>query len=205
MFTVRPTVFYEAHENRVPDPLNVIRGGRMQETSARHRYRLFHCDTLLWLVLLPFFLGGVCSARPRKDVIQFVNGDRITCEIIKLEKGYLYVKLEYADGTVAMDWSRIARIESPQSFVVADKDGERYTGSLRSEAAGKAPEELAELKVHVMGASGSQVVPAKEVVTIERTDTSFWQNLHGGLDAGFNYSKQQSRTQYNFDSNTIFQ
>jgi hypothetical protein len=54
-------------------------------------------------------------------LLQFANGDRITCEIIKLEKGYLYVKLEYVDGTVAMDWSKIVHVESPQGFVVADK------------------------------------------------------------------------------------
>ncbi len=205
MFAVRPTVFYEAHENRVPDPLNVIRGGRMQETSARHRYRLFHCDTLLWLVLLPFFLGGVCSARPRKDVIQFVNGDRITCEIIKLEKGYLYVKLEYADGTVALDWSRIARVESPQTFVVGDTSGKRFTGSLQSPVEGKTPEELQELQVHVAGSSTSEDVPAKDIVLIHQTDNTFWQNLHGGLDAGLNYAKQQNRTQYNFQSNAKFE
>jgi len=175
----------------------------MQTRSLCHRSALRRWfASLIFLFLM---LGGLCFARPKKDVIQFTNGDRITCEIIKLEKGYLYVKLEYADGTVAMDWSKIARVESPQSFVVADKEGKRYTGSLRSEAEGKSPEELEELKVHVTGTSTSQVIPAKEVVTIGRTDTSFWQNLHGGLDAGLNYSKQQSRTQYNFDSNTIFQ
>jgi hypothetical protein len=143
----------------------------------------------------------VCSARERKDAIQFNNGDRITCEIIKLEKGYLYVKLEYADGTVAMDWSKITHIESPQNFVVADSEGHRYTGSLRSET----EEEPEGLKVQVMGASTSQLVPGKEVATIDRTDTSFWQNLHGGMDVGLNYSKQQNRTQYNFQSNALFQ
>jgi len=175
----------------------------MQDMSVYHRRSLLHWFVSLIFLFLMF--GGVCFARPKKDVIQFTNGDRITCEIIKLEKGYLYVKLEYADGTVAMDWSKIVRLESPQNFVVADKDGKRYTGSLRSEAEGKAPEELEQLKVQVTGASSSQVVPAKEVVEIDRTDTSFLQNLHGGLDVGLNYSKQQSRTQYNFDSNAIFQ
>ena len=102
-----------------------------------------------------------------------------------------------------MDWSKITRVESPQSFVVADKDGTRYTGNLQT-AEGKSPEGPAELKV-VTGASTARLVPAQEVVTIERTDTSFWQSLHGGLDAGLNYSKQQSRTQYNFDSNATFQ
>jgi hypothetical protein len=82
-------------------------------------WSFFRCRIIADCVALPvlFFLmlPGVCHARPKKDVIQFMNGDRITCEIVKLEKGYLYVKLEYANGTVAMDWSKIAHIKSPQN------------------------------------------------------------------------------------------
>jgi putative salt-induced outer membrane protein YdiY len=175
----------------------------MQNRGVSRLRFIVDCVALPIVLLLAF--AGVCQARPKKDIIQFINGDRITCEIVKLEKGYLYVKLEYADGTVAMDWSKIAHIESPQSFVVADKDGQRYTGSLRSEAAAEAPEVVEHVNVQVTGASTSPLVPGKEVVTIRQTDASFWQNLHGGLDAGLNYAKQQSRTQYNFDSNAIFQ
>jgi hypothetical protein len=175
----------------------------MQLISVPHQYLLHRCCA--WLPFLLLALTGVCPARAKKDVIQFRNGDRITCEIIKLEKGYLYVKLDYADGTVAMDWSKIARVESAQSFVVADKAGNRYTGSLQNLAEGIAPEEPGELKVQVAGLSTSQVISAKEVVKIDRTDTSFWQNLHGGIDAGLNFAKQQNRTQYTFQSNALYQ
>lgn len=161
-----------------------------------------HCFFFSLLLILLVF-SGVCFARPKTDVLHFVNGDRLTCEIIKLDKGYLYVKLEYADGTVAMDWSKIASVESKQSFVVADKAGKRYTGTLQNADAGKAPEE--NMNVRIAGPSSSEVVSGKEVVEIERTDTSFWQNLHGSLSAGLNYAKQQNRTQYNFQSSEIFQ
>jgi hypothetical protein len=174
----------------------------MQGTVLYYQGLIRHCSRVPLILVA---LIGVCSARPKKDIIQFTNGDRITCEIIKLEKGYLYVKLEYADGTVAMDWSKITHVESPQNFVVADKAGKRYTGALQSAAEGNASEQPEELKVQVTGSSTSQVTAGKEVVTIDRTDKSFWQNLHGGLDAGLNYTKQQNRTQYNFQSNAIFQ
>ncbi len=175
----------------------------MQSFNGQPEGSLLHNFACLLLIFSA--LCGVCVARPRKDVLHFANGDRLTCEIIKLEKGYLYVKLEYVDGTVAMDWSKIVGVESPQNFVVANKLGKRYTGTLQSVADGKASEHPPDLKIHVAGSSSSQVVPGKEVVEIERTDTSFWQNLHGGLDAGLNYSKQQNRTQYNFDTNALFQ
>jgi hypothetical protein len=171
----------------------------MQDMSIHHGSLLPRGPT--WLALCLLLLTGVCSARPKKDVIQFANGDRITCEIIKLQKGYLYVKLDYADGTVSIDWTKVAHIESPQSFVVADKAGERHTGRMTSSAEGVAPEEL---EVQVTGPSTNETVPGREVVEIDQTDTSFWQNLHGAMDIGFNYTKQQSRTQYNFDSNVVY-
>jgi len=157
------------------------------------------CPT--WLLLLVLVLTGVCSARAKKDVIQFKNGDRLTCEIVKLEKGYLYIKLDYADGTVAIDWSKVLRIESPQSFVVADNYEKRYTGRLETLAEGTSPEGL---KVKVTGPSTSEIVSGTDVVGIGQTDTSFWENLHGGIDAGFNYAKQENRAQYNFDANAVY-
>jgi Protein of unknown function, DUF481 len=154
------------------------------------------------LVLLLLFLTGVCSARDKKDVLQFTNGDRITCEIIKLEKGSLYIKLDYADGTLLMDWTKIARVESPQSFVVAVKTGKRYTGTLQPMAG---EEQQSELKLQIAGSSTGQMLSGDEVVEIDPTDNTFLQNLHGAVDVGFNYTKQQNRTQYNFDSNVLYQ
>jgi len=172
----------------------------MQYLRVHHDYWFSGCFGLV--VLLFLTLCTVCAAREKKDVIQFANGDRITCEIVKLEKGYLYVKLEYADGTVAMDWSKITSVESSQKFVVADKAGERHTGSLQSAVEEKAPQKP---QVEVIGPLTSQVISGKEVVEIHRTDNTFWQNLHGGVDAGLNFAKQQNRTQYNFQSNAAFE
>src|SRR5579863_4790260 len=102
-----------------------------------HRSSPPRCLAALVLILLT--LTAVSSARAKKDVLQFANGDRITCEIIKLEKGYLYIKLEYGDGTVAIDWSKIVRVDSPQSFVIANNAGLRYTGHLQTVAGGDQP------------------------------------------------------------------
>ena len=97
--------------------------------KTRPCYRTVFFRIVLLILLLPAF-NHICSARAKKDTIEFVNGDRITCEIIKLEKGYLYVKVDYVDGTVAMDWSKIRRIETSQDFVLSDKFNRRYTGAV---------------------------------------------------------------------------
>jgi putative salt-induced outer membrane protein YdiY len=172
----------------------------MQGLRGQNEHRLSSRWASALLLLMT--LSTACFARPKKDVLQFANGDRVTCEIVKLEKGYLYVKLEYADGTVAMDWSKITRVESPQTFVVVDKTGERYTGSLNG-LAGAPPSGESEEKV--TASAMSEAVTDKEVVQIHRVDNAFWQNLHGGLDAGLNFAKQQNRTQYNFQTNATFE
>ena len=61
----------------------------MNHTHRGSPHRFF--SSILLTVLI---VGGVCFARPRTDVLHFVNGDRLTCEIIKLAWGLLYVKLE---------------------------------------------------------------------------------------------------------------
>ena len=173
----------------------------MQNTRV-HRRCLTHYALQVLLLLA---LTRVSSARERKDVLQFTNGDRITCEIMRLDKAYLYVRLPYARGEVGFDWSQIAQVESAETFVVVDKAGKRYTGTLQRVANANEPEEPGEMRVQVTGPSTSQVVSGKEVVAIDRTDTGFWRNLHGDLSFGLNYAKQQNRTQFNFQSNTDFQ
>jgi hypothetical protein len=184
---------------------------KMTGRSKMKRISGHPCDLLLrcfaaWLPLLLLVLTGVCAARDRTDVVHFTNGDRLTCEIMRLEKGYLYVRLPYAQGEIGLDWSKVAGVESPQSFVVADTTGKRITGTLQSVDGGAAPQEPEEeMKVQVAGSSTSQIIRRNEIVEIDQTDTKFWQNLHGNLSAGLDYAKQQNRTQYNFQSNTIFQ
>ena len=55
---------------------------------------------------------------------------------MRLNQGYLYVRLPYARGEIGFDWSQIAHIESAESFVVADKTQKRYSGTLQTVADG---------------------------------------------------------------------
>ena len=63
------------------------------------------------------------AARPKIDTIVMANGDRITGEIKGLDAGVLRVDLDYVDGTIALAWMKVARVESPQLFIVQAQDG----------------------------------------------------------------------------------
>ena len=43
------------------------------------------------------------------------NGDRFTCEIKGLSAGVLSASLDYVYGTIAVQWSQVARLESDRA------------------------------------------------------------------------------------------
>src|SRR5262245_14693321 len=71
-------------------------------------------------------------ARDKTDVLVMTNGDRLTCEVKGLDTGVLYVSFDYIDGTATVNWSKVARLESNQLFVVKTEGGQVYTGTLRT-------------------------------------------------------------------------
>ena len=71
-------------------------------------------------------------ARDKTDVLVMKNGDRMTCQVKGLEAGVLYVSFDYIDGTASVEWSKVARLESKEFFIVKTEDGSVYTGKLNT-------------------------------------------------------------------------
>ena len=83
-------------------------------------------------VLLTVWSAAELTARNKTDVVVMANGDRFTCEIKRLERGVLYASFDYVDGTVSIEWSKVARVESSQLFIVHVQDGSIYEGTIRT-------------------------------------------------------------------------
>src|SRR6516162_3174722 len=81
-------------------------------------------------------LASPLVGRDKTDVMVMKNGDRMTCGIKGLSAGVLYVAFDYIDGTASVDWSKVARLESSQLFVVKAEDGSVYTGTLKTAETG---------------------------------------------------------------------
>ncbi len=167
--------------------------------NTHDRLRFFSFS--VWTVFCLIFLCSTCWARDKKDVIVFANGDRMTCEIMDLQKGYLYVRLANGEGTIAVDWTKVVRIESQYHFIVTNQRGERFISTLKNVAPEDSPDKY---EVQVTGSSSTDYIPSLEVVALQQNDVGFWTNLHGSVDSGLNYTKQQNRVQYNFDSSVIY-
>lgn len=154
--------------------------------------------------LIPGFvllcLTSQLFARDKTDVLVMKNGDRITCEVKGLDAGVLYISIDYVDGTTQVDWTKVAKLESKQLFVVKTEDGSVYTGELSTQAAeGNRP-----VQIKVLLAEQEKVVSRSQVVRMVATSERFWDRFNGDVSWGVIYSKGNQSTQFTLGSNTVY-
>src|SRR5262249_25943107 len=118
-------------------------------------------------------------AQGRTDVVTLANGDRITGEIIRLERGRLEFQTDDA-GTLYLEWDKLASVVAKRLVEVLTTDGSRYLGSL-----GAAPAR----SITVVTSQGGVPLPMPDVTLITPIGRSFWSKLDGSIDAGFSYTR----------------
>lgn len=155
--------------------------------------RVLHIRT----IVLACFLLFAAPAWAQNDILVMKNGDRLSGKIKWLNGGALYMSLDYVDGTISLQWSQVAHLESTHLFIVATRDGSVYTGLLSTnETRGDQP-----VKFQVAVTPEKKVELAfSQIVAIKRTATTFTRRLDGDISAGVNYAKGNNSTQYNFSS-----
>src|SRR6201993_2334495 len=131
-------------------------------------------------LLLPLALlfAVPLHARDKTDVMVMTNGDRMTCTIKGLNEGVLYVDFDYIDGTASVDWTKVARLESNQLFLVKTEDGSVYAGTLSTpEEGGNRP-----LKIQVVETPEQEmVIDRSQIVRMIATSDRFWERFNGGI------------------------
>jgi hypothetical protein len=155
---------------------------------------IFHCCLLL-LFALPL------SARDKSDVLVMRNGDRLTCEVKSLDADTLSISLDYAAGTISVEWGKVDHIESKQLFLVKTQDGLVYSGSLSTPATpGARP-----TKIEVLEESTTRVELDKtHVIHMEETDLSFWRRFNGEVGLNSIYNKGNQSAQYNLNADAAY-
>jgi hypothetical protein len=140
-------------------------------------------------------------ARDKIDVMVMKNGDRMTCAVKGLESGVLYVDFDYIDGTASVDWSKVARLESKQLFLVKTEGGAVYRGTLSTPEQGVGRP----LKIQVVETPEQEaVLDRSQVVQMIATSDKFWQRFNGGISWGVIYAKGNQSTQYSLSSEASY-
>lgn len=146
---------------------------------------------MLTLVVL---VSTTASAQARTDVVTLANGDRITGEVSRLERGRLEFKTDDA-GTIYFEWDKIVRLEAAREFEVLTSDFRRLIGRLSTTGQGT-------LVITVVDATTS--VPISEITNILPLGAGFWSRIDGTFDSGFTYTRSSAIAQFTLNSNTTY-
>jgi Protein of unknown function, DUF481 len=142
-------------------------------------------------VILLGLAASPLLAKRKDDRVVLRNGDHITGEIKRIERGTLYFKPGYALDDIQIDWTQVERLESQDYFTVGLTDGSVYTGLIKKTPAGEqdksdftisTPENVVEFR-------------RAEVVTLQSMEKSRWKQLTGSIDYGFSFASGNNQTQ----------
>jgi hypothetical protein len=161
-----------------------------------------HAVTIRAIVLCCVFLFSArLYAQKNTDVIVMKNGDRFTCEIKGLSAGVLSIKLNYVDGTIGVQWSQVAHLESNQLFLVHTEGGDVYTGKISATGLSSDPP----IKIEIAEAPEKEVeVARRNVIQLNQTSAGFWRRFDGAVNTGLLYSKGNESVQYNIGSQVAY-
>jgi putative salt-induced outer membrane protein YdiY len=140
---------------------------------------------------LYLLLSNACLAKvSRRDIIVMKNGDRLTGEVKRLEQGVLYVQTDYFSGSVGLDWLQVEKVDCKAMFQIVLSNGNRMTGTIT-----KVEEASAPGKDLIVSAEGIESpMPASEVVQLESQKQTFWRQLKGSIDLGYNYTSGNNQS-----------
>lgn len=139
-------------------------------------------------------LGATIHGQGRTDVVTLRNGDRITGEVVRLERGRLEFETDDA-GTLYLEWDKLATVVTARLVEVVTVDNRRFLGSLGRANSGS---------IAVASPDGNVDLQMAEVTYITAIGKSFWAKLDGSIDAGFSYTRSSGVEQFNLNWDMVY-
>ena len=140
-------------------------------------FRLY-LPVLCCIVLLPCAVPASVWGRAKTDIIRLANGDTVTGEIKKMERGKLSLKTD-AMSTVSIEWKDIAGLSSQYYFEIEDSDGYKYYGTPR----------LEQDEFQVFLPAAVVTFEKQQIVQITPIEQRFWDRLKGSVSFGADYTR----------------
>ena len=130
---------------------------------------------------LPFCFGALQLAlslhHAAADEIRMKNGDRLTGEIVRMEKEFLTFKADYAEEKLGISWGDVDCINSERNLPTEFKDNEFLIGKISCPESGQVQIESALL-------GKSVPMPLNELQSVNPSTYSGFFNLGGILNSG---------------------
>jgi Protein of unknown function, DUF481 len=147
------------------------------------------------MTCLVLLRGQPLAAADKVDVIHLKNGDRITCEIKRLDRSVLSVSTDPL-GKASVHWGEVADLASPREFDVQLKSGQHYLGSLLVSPPGWM----------VLGLAGgaTTTVALEDVIRLAAIGSSIWNRVDGSIDAGFSFAQANLETHWTLNGTATY-
>jgi hypothetical protein len=139
-------------------------------------------------------LAPVPALAAKTDLVILKNGDHITGEIKGVSRG----KLDYSTddaGRLSIEWTKVAKVTSPNSFHIERSSGLRYFGRLN------APLRSGYVVVQDFRAD---TLPVEDVIEVTPLNASFTQRVMSYLDVGFTLAKANTATTFSLSGKTSY-
>ncbi len=130
-------------------------------------------------------------ARDKTDVVELVNGDRITGEIKQLEHGILRLGTD-SMGEVRIEWEDVVHVTSHYQFQFERANGERIVAHIQETDDAK--------NLMLTNAYETITFPRKKIVRIAPIEDSFWDRVKGSANFGYSFTKASAIAQLNFSA-----
>jgi hypothetical protein len=144
--------------------------------------------TLIWVIFL--CLLGNHSAAQKNDTVYLLNGDRITGEIKRYEKGILILKTE-GISTINIEYDKIRTFYSRKYFEIVKKTGFSYFGTILDSKSDRS--------IRIILSNDTITEPITDIVEVTPIKKRFWKKFYGSVDLGLSYYKSTNTLQYYFD------
>jgi len=144
---------------------------------------------------LMLLLGRSLGAADKVDVIHLKNGDRLTCEIKRLDRSVLSISTDPL-GKASVHWGEVVDLVSPREFDVQLKSGEHYLGSLSASPPGK-------MAIALVG-GGTTTVALDDLVRMAPIGKRLWTRIDGSIDAGFSFAQADLETHWTLNGTATY-
>jgi hypothetical protein len=139
--------------------------------------------------------GPPLAAADKVDVIHLKNGDRITCEIKRLDRSVLAISTDPL-GKASVHWGEIADLTSPRKFDVQIVSGEHFFGSLLPSPPGFVVLGLAD--------GSTTTLPLADVIRLAPIGVNVWNRVDGNVDAGFSFTQANLETHWTLNGTATY-
>ena len=158
--------------------------------------RYFIRDIIMAIKYLIVFLCPT-SSLAQQDSILISNGDRLNGEILKMDKGILYLDAEYADSEFKITWDQVISLKTDRSFLILLSNGKRiHFDSINYQKIDKSFV-LKNKHNYILGDS-------VEIVFLRPVEDKFVSRFDATISAGYNYTKSTSLKQLSIATTTTY-